>query len=71
MHVSEGTRQGLFFTMEISKIYQEDCLMTKYYMIRRLKLLVICSMTDINVNLHQWSTNSLIKNLETPLFIQC
>ena len=39
----------------------------KYYVIRHSKLLVIHSMMDINIDLHELSTYSLIKDLETPL----
>ena len=37
--------------MEISKIYQEEQFLTKYFVIRHSKLLVIQSMMDINTNL--------------------
>ena len=55
--------------MEISKIYQEEWHMTKYYMIRHLKLLVIQIMITFSnhINglqiLQAWSTNFLITGL--------
>ena len=36
-------------------------------MTRHSKLLVVHSMIDINVDLHHWSTNFVITNLETLL----
>ena len=52
---------------KISKIYQEEWLLAKYYIARHSKLLVVHSMIDINVDLHHWSTNFVITNLETLL----
>ena len=51
----------MIWNMEISKIYQEEQRLTKYYMIRHSKLLVIQSIMDINIGSHQCSTNVLIR----------
>ena len=50
--------------------YQKEQLLTKSYMRRHSKMLIIDSMIDINVVLHQQFTKSFIKNLEGPLLIQ-
>ena len=49
--------------MEISKIYQEEQRLTKYYVIRHSKLLVMQSM-NINADLHQWSKIFCYKKAE-------
>ena len=47
----------------------ERLILTKYYAIRHLQLLAIHIRMDIIANLHHWSTNSLVKNLQTSLLI--
>ena len=49
--------------IEISNVYQEEQHQTKYYVRRHLALLVIQSMRGISMDLHQWSTNFLIRSL--------
>ena len=48
--------------MEISKVYLEEHLLIKYYGIKRLVLLKVKIIMDINVVLFQWFVNVLIKN---------
>ena len=53
--------------MATRKIYQEERLLTKYCMAKHLRLLVIQSLIsylEMIYKLHQWSTNSFIKNLK-------
>ena len=51
----------MIFHTEISKIYQEELLLTKQYVIRHSKLLAILNITDINTDSGQWSPIYLIK----------
>ena len=53
--------------MEILKIYLEEQLLIKYYMIKHLLLLKIQIMMDINVDLLQWFTNFSIELLQVVL----
>ena len=48
---------SMIWHIENSKIYQEEWRLTKYDVIRHLKLLVIQSMMNISVGWHQWSTS--------------
>ena len=45
------------------KIYQEEQLKIKHYVIKYLTLLKILNMMDINIDLLQWFINFLIKKL--------
>ena len=49
--------------MEILKIYLEEQLLKKYYVIKHLILLKIQSMMGISLDLLQWFTKFLIKSL--------
>ena len=53
------------------KIYPEEQLLTKFYLIRHLQLLVIQSIKkDVTEDSSQWLTNFLRKNLERLLLSQ-
>ena len=47
--------------MEILKIYIEEELLIRYYVIKHIILLKVQNMMDINVVLLQWPINFLIK----------
>ena len=49
--------------LKILKIYLEEQLLVKYYVIKHLTLLKIQNIMDINVDLLQWFRNLLIKGL--------
>ena len=53
----------MIWLMEILKIYLEEQLVIKYYVIKCLILLKANNMMDINVDLFQWFINFLIKSL--------
>ena len=53
---------SMIWLMEILKVYQEEQLLMKYYMIKHLMLLKIQIMTDINADLLQSFINTLIKS---------
>ena len=57
--------------MSISKIYQAERYLTKYYLVKHLKLLVIQTKKDINLFLNQWSSNLFIRRLEILVLNNC
>ena len=61
---------NMIWLIVCTKIYQQERLLTKYCTIRRLELLFIHDMMDINEELRQWSTSFLIKNLKALLLTE-
>ena len=68
---------NMIWLIVCTKMYQQERsgkkiyrLLTKYCTIRRLELLFIHDMMDINEELRQWSTNFLIKNLKALLLTE-
>lgn len=71
--IRKNYRRSVFntiFCMKISNIYQEERRLTKHYVTRYSKSLVIQSTMGINVGLQKWSTNVFIIRLEILILIQ-
>ena len=53
----------MIWLTEILKIYQEEQLLIKYYVMKHIILLKILNVIVINMDLLQWCINLLIKRL--------